>query len=85
MSDEIFAKARRSFETLPGPGLLQHAMEILAREGVPLPRIRSWAVSIAREFGIWSYVSRDFPRMLGIACNAAIERGRSQLQSTAKG
>jgi hypothetical protein len=80
MSAEAFSQAIECVERLPGPGTLARAMVILARAGVGLPRIRSWAVATAQSYGIWPYVSRDFPRLLGIAVNEAVEEGRRQLQ-----
>jgi hypothetical protein len=79
MSAEAFSRATECVERLPGPGTLERAMVLLAQAGVGLPRVRSWAVATAQSYGIWPYVARDFPRLLGIAATAAAEI--RQLQS----
>jgi hypothetical protein len=78
MSAEAFSRAIECFETLPGAGNLQRSMTILAQAGVGLPHIRAWAVSIAREYGVWPYVASDFARLLGIAAAAIVNQGQPQ-------
>jgi hypothetical protein len=82
MSDisEAYSSATRCIERLPGPGNLERSMVILARAGVSLPAIRSWAVQAARTYGIWDYVRAGFARSLGVAVAEAIETRRLELQ-----
>lgn len=80
MSAEAFTRAIECFERLPSAGNLERSMVILARAGVTLPAVRRWAVRTAESYGVWPYVAADFPRLLGIAVNEAVEEGRRQLQ-----
>jgi hypothetical protein len=73
MSEEIFSEARRVFEVLPGVGTLEHAIGKLAVAGVDLPRIRTWALDIASEYGISHYVRPGFDRMMLRATAASSE------------
>jgi hypothetical protein len=75
MSDiEIFAEAKRVFELLPGLGTMEQAVAKLASAGVPLSRIRGWALGIAAEYGIWDYIGPSFERLMrGAAKLARVE------------
>jgi hypothetical protein len=77
---EAYRRATECVERLPCLGTLERAMVILARAGVGLPQIRSWAVRVSELHGIWPYVARDLPRLLGIAVAEAIETRRLELQ-----
>jgi hypothetical protein len=62
MSEAAFSEARRVFEILPGAGSLECAIGKLASAGVERQRIHAWAVSIAEEFGVLSYVRNTLNR-----------------------
>lgn len=57
---DAFARASRSFERLPGPGMMRYAIGKLARAGVPEPAIRDWCGDVAVQYGIESYVVPNF-------------------------
>jgi hypothetical protein len=73
MSEAAFSEARRIFEVLPGVGTLERAIGKLAVAGVELPRIRTWALDIAAEYGILSYVRPVLGRMMAGATAASSE------------
>src|SRR5258705_13047256 len=52
MSEAAFSEASRIFEVQPGIGRLELAIGKLAAAGVELPRIRGWAWSTAKLYGI---------------------------------
>ena len=72
MSDEIFARALEAFERIPSPGTLERSIGILARGGVELPRIRSWARETAKSYGVAPYV-QDFEAMMAGAAKLRVE------------
>ena len=64
---DIFSEARRIFEVLPGVGTLERAIGKLAAGGVEHACVRSWALSIAAEFGTLAYIRPSLDRMLADA------------------
>ncbi len=74
MNTEIFSEARRVFEILPGVGTLEQGIAKLTRAGVEHSRVRAWALSVADEYGILSYVHSDIERLMrGVAKLAQTE------------
>lgn len=57
---DVFANARLMFEALPGDVTLRRAVGHLARHGIEAGSIRTWARSIAQEYGTWDYCGPNF-------------------------
>jgi hypothetical protein len=73
MTEEIFAEAKRVFETLPSPGTMQRCVAILARGGIEERRIRNWCRSVAEQYGVLDYVGPNFEPHI-MACGLRLAR-----------
>jgi len=78
MTEEIFSRALQAFETLPGDGLMQHSIAILARGGIEERRIRNWCKSVAEQYGITDYVGPDFERRI---MDVGLRLAREEMQA----
>lgn len=75
-----YAIAFAMFEELPSAETLQVVMMARARDGDPLHAIRTHAVQLARQFGIWDYVAPKFRHLLTQAVAAQAEARCLELQ-----